>query len=94
MVRKPKSTAALRVVLLSDARRNLDPLVDDVCSEGQRIVLVRHGERVAGLVSAADLEALEAIEERLDLLDARDALDDVRVRGGVRWEDVKRDVGQ
>lgn len=94
MVRKPKSTATPRAVLLSDARRNLDQLVDDVCSEGQRIVLVRQGKRVAGLVSAADLEALEAIEERLDLLDARDALDDYRVSGGVRWEDVKRDVGQ
>lgn len=94
MVRKPKSTATLRAVLLRDARRNLDQLVDDVCSEAQRIVLVRHGKRVAGLVSAADLEALEAIEERLDLLDARDALDDDRVSGGVRWEDVKRDVGQ
>lgn len=94
MVRKPESTATLRAVLLSDARRNLDQLVDDVCSEGQRIVLVRHGKRVAGLASVADLEALEAIEDRLDLLDARDALDDYRVSGGVRWEDVKRDMDQ
>lgn len=94
MVRKPRSTAALRAVPLSDARRNLDQLVDDVCSESQRIVLVRHGKRVAGLVSAADLEALEAIEDHLDLLDARDALDGHRVSGGVRWEDVKRDLGQ
>lgn len=67
-------------------------MVDDVCSEGHRIVLLRRGEPVAGLVSAADLEALEAIEDRLDLLDAVDALDDYRVSGGVRWEDVKRNL--
>lgn len=94
MVREPRPTAAPRAVLLSDARRDLDQLVDDVCSDGQRIVLLRLGKPVAGLVSAADLEALEAIADRLDLLDAVDALDDYRVSGGVRWEDVKRNLGK
>lgn len=57
-------------------------------------MLLRLGKPVAGLVSAADLKALEAMEDRLDLLDALDALNDYRVRGGVGWEDVKRDLGQ
>ena len=37
-----------------------------------------------------DLEALEAIEDRIDLDDAREALADAKKNGTVSWESLKR----
>ena len=81
------------VVSVSEARRKLADIVDRVGSEGVRIVLRRRGRDVAALVSPSDLEALDALDDRCDLLDSLDALADVRTRGGVPWAELKDDTG-
>ena len=40
----------------------------------ERIVIERHGRRVAALISAEDLDLLQALEDRFDLASARAAL--------------------
>ena len=52
----------------------------------------RHGETIAVLVPPSDLDMLKALEDRLDLLDALDALADYRANGGTDFEDVKSDL--
>lgn len=42
----------------STARNNMGDLLDRVLS-GERISITRHGKRIAGLVSAQDLERLD-----------------------------------
>lgn len=81
------------VVSVSEARRKLADIVDRVGSEGVRIVLRRGDQDVAVLVSPSDLEALDALEDRCDLLDSLDALADVRTRGGVPLAELKDDTG-
>ena len=54
---------------------------------------MKHGKTVAVLVSPSDLDVLEALEERLDPLDALDALADYRANGGVDFDDLKADLG-
>ena len=49
----------------------------------------KHGKTVAVPVPPSDLDALE---DRLDLLDALDALADYRAHGGVPFEDLKADL--
>ena len=61
-------------------------------SAGERIPVEKDGETVAVLVPVSDLAVLEALEERLDLLDALDALADYRAHGGVAWADFKPDL--
>ena len=39
----------------------------------ERIVIERHGRRVAALISAEDLDLLQALEDRFDLASARAA---------------------
>ena len=64
--------------------------INRVAYQGERFALERHGKTVAALVSADDLELLEALENRMDLTAARKAL---KEPGRRRWEKVKADLG-
>lgn len=58
----------------SQVREDFADTLNRVAFKGERIVLHRHGKNVAALVPLADLEALEALEDRVDLPAARKAL--------------------
>lgn len=58
----------------------------DRVGQGERIVVERRGKRVAALVPVADLDALEALEDRQDVAAARKAL---REKGSVSLADLK-----
>ena len=64
-----------------------------VQNAGERIPVEKDGHTVAVLVPTSDIAALEALAERLDLLDALDALADYRAHGGMEWADLKSDLG-
>lgn len=44
------------------------------------------------MVPIEDLEFLEELEERIDLEDARAALDNVKNEGTVSWEKIKAEL--
>jgi prevent-host-death family protein len=57
-----------REIPVTQARAELADLVNRVAYSGERVVLTRHGRPIAVLVSAADLELLEAMtEQRISL---------------------------
>jgi prevent-host-death family protein len=56
---------------VTDARKKLADLVNQVVYRGERIVLTRHGKVVAAIVSAEDFELLNRLlAERIDLTQA------------------------
>ena len=58
---------------------------------GERVVLTRHGKRVAAVVPIADLELLESLEDAVDLEEARDVL----AAGGskrISWGELKQQL--
>ena len=63
--------------------------INRVAYQGERIALERHGKTVAALVSAEDLELLEALENRMDLAAARKAL---KEPGRRSWDKVRADL--
>ena len=69
---------------------DVSDISERVQNAGERIPVEKDGRTVAVLVPTSDMAALEALEERLDLLDA---LADYRAHGGVEWTDLKSDLG-
>jgi prevent-host-death family protein len=72
------------------ARDSFSEIINRVAYTGERIALERHGKTVAALVSAEDLELLQALEDRIDLAAARRAL---KEPGRRSWTKVKAELG-
>lgn len=71
---------------ITELRERFAEAVGRVQRTGERITIRKHGKPVAAMVPSSDLKALEALEDRLDLFDALDALADYHVNGGVALE--------
>ena len=78
---------------ISEARESFSATVNRVTFGGERVVLTRHGRRVAAVVPIADLELLEQIEDAADLDEVRHALADPANRERVAWDDLKKQLG-
>lgn len=76
-----------------DARNNFGDLMNRAAYGKERLILTRRGKKLAALVPVEDLEVLEAIEDRVDLEEARKALAEAGAEGTVPWEDVKKELG-
>ena len=72
-------------VAATQLRTDISDLLDRVVHHGERVAVERYGKPVAALVSSADLELLEAIENRMDIEAARRAL---REPGRRSWAEV------
>ena len=62
-------------VPLADVRRDLSSLIDDVVATHERVVITKHGQPSAVLLSVEDLEA---IEETMEILSDPQLLADIR----------------
>ncbi len=77
-------------VTIEQLRLNIAETVNRAAFHQQRVILSRHGKPVAALVPVADVELLEALEDREDL---RAALKARKEKGGVTLEQLKADLG-
>jgi prevent-host-death family protein len=76
-------------ILASKARQEFTETLN-LAQEGERVVLHRRQKDVAAIVSMEDLALLEALEDRMDIEAAREAL---REPGSIPWEQVKANLG-
>lgn len=76
----------------SEARTHLTDIVNGVAYGGKRIILTRKGKQLVAIIPLEDLRALEALENKIDLEDAKKALSDVEKHGTVSWEETKREL--
>jgi len=75
----------------SKARERFADILNEVSVRGDRVVLERHGKTVAAVISIADLQLLEALEDRFDVEEAKAALAESDER--YTWDDVKQRLG-
>lgn len=75
-------------VAVAEAKSRFSDLLRRAEYGGERIVVHRHGRPVAAIVSTADLEQLESLEEGQDIADARTALKEAARKGAVALEVV------
>ena len=80
-------------IAASKVREDFSDTLNRVAYGRERVVLHRRGKEVAAVVPIEDLKLLEAIEDRLDLDDARKALADAKKHGTIPWEKIKKDLG-
>ena len=80
-----------RRVNASQARAAFAEAINRAVFGGERTIVRRHGKDVAAVVSVGDLQILEAIEDRLDLEDARK----IMKKPGrlIHWEKIKTELG-
>lgn len=76
-------------VAATKLRTTISDLLDGVVHQGERITVERYGKPVAALVSPEDLKLLEAIENRMDIESAREALREPDRR---RWDEVRTEL--
>lgn len=76
-------------IAASRLRTTISDLLDRVVHHGERIAVERYGKPVAALVSPEDLKLLEAIENRMDLDAAREAL---REPGRRSWDEIRAEL--
>lgn len=80
--RKPRTGAGKAAAArLTSARAGLSELVNRAAFGKERVVLTRHGKPVGALVPIEDLDLLQALEDRMDLDDARAALAEAGRKG-------------
>ncbi len=60
----------------TDLKKDLSDAINRVQYQGERIILHRRNKDACVLVSLEDLRLLQAIEDRIDALDAEEALKD------------------
>jgi prevent-host-death family protein len=71
-----------KVLSLSEARDNWADLIGQVQFGGERVTISKRGKPVAVVVSVEDAAWLEAMEDRIDVELAREALAEMERMGG------------
>jgi prevent-host-death family protein len=77
----------------SEVREDFAEVLNRVAYRGERIVVHRRGKDVVALVPVDDVALLQALEDRIDLDEARKALSEAKAKGTVRWEALKTELG-
>ena len=80
-------------ITTSKVRKDLSDTVNRVAYGGERVVLQRRGKEVAAVVPIEDLKLLEALEDRMDLADARAALAEANKKGTKSLQAVLKELG-
>jgi prevent-host-death family protein len=80
---------------ISEARKQLAELVNRAAYRRERIALGRRGKKVAAIVSADDLELLEALENVADLRAIVQALADPENKSAPKpWKRIEKELAK
>lgn len=80
-------------VSTAEARDHFSELLNRTAFGKERIVVTRRGKNLIALIPLEDLALLEELEDRIDLEEARKALEEAEKEGTEAWEDVKAELG-
>ena len=78
---------------VTEARSQFADIINRVGYKGERIVLQKHYKKLVAMIPIEDLELLEAIEDRIDVLEAEAAIAKDEGKEPIPWEEVKKELG-
>ena len=83
----------MRQVSTVDARKQISEIINRAAFGKERMILTRRGKELVAVVPIEDVKLLEALEDRMDLEEARAALSESKKKGTVSWEKMKKELG-
>jgi prevent-host-death family protein len=83
----------MAALTVSKAREAFSETVSRVAYTKERVLVERHGKAVVALVPVEDVELLQALEDRMDVHDARAALAEAKKKGTKPWSVLKKALG-
>ncbi len=76
------------------ARDDVQSALDRAAGNKERVRVVSDGREIAAVIPLEDLELLEELEDRLDVLEAREAIAEAEREGGaIPWQEFKKQLG-
>ncbi len=78
------------VITATELKKSFGEATSRVEYAGERIVVRRNGREAFALIPIEDLRLLEAIEDKIDILDAKESLEDPRP--SVPWEEAQKEL--
>ena len=74
------------------ARDHFPDLIKRAKYAKTRFIVTVRGKKTAAIIPIEDLEALEYLEDQIDMLDAAKARSEVKKKGSISWEKAKKDL--
>ncbi len=75
-----------------DARNQFSEIINRAAFGKERMILTRRGKEIVAVVPIEDVKLLEALEDRIDLEEARAALSESKKKGTISWEKIKKEM--
>lgn len=80
-------------ISVAHAREHFAEYLGRVTFSKDRVVVTKHGKKVAAVVPYEDLELLERLEDEADLKEIKRRLSADKGKRNIPWEKVKKDSG-
>ena len=77
---------------ISKARSEFTEILNKVHYQGERIIIQKHDKNIGAIISIDDLELLEAIEDYLDIKEARAAIAEAKEKGTTPWSEIEKEL--
>ncbi len=78
------------ILPISEIKQHLAEVANQVAYGKDRVVVTRRGKPLMAFVSIEDMELLERVENKMDLIDAQVVLKEIESEGAESWESVKK----
>jgi prevent-host-death family protein len=75
------------------ARAQFSEIINRAAFGKERVTLTRRGKEIVAVVPIEDVKLLEALEDKIDLEEARAALAESKKKGTVSWDKIKKELG-
>jgi prevent-host-death family protein len=84
----------MNVVSAADAHADFSKILDRAAQGKERLRITQDGQALAAVVPIEDLELLEDLEDRLDVEDARAAMEEAKTGGIVTLDEFRASLGR
>jgi antitoxin (DNA-binding transcriptional repressor) of toxin-antitoxin stability system len=73
-------------------RAQLSEVINRAAFAKERLFLTRRGKRIPASVPIDDIDLLEALEDKINIEEARTSLAEAKKKGTLSWDKLKRDL--